>query len=151
MLAFILCNTAVAQIESVMEHYIVTTDDEGQETFTKADKAEPGDIIEYRVTYKNNGETPVDGLLVTGPIPNQTAYINNSAQTAYEHSFEVSIDHGKTWDTVPVKRTRTQADGSEIEVIIPAEQYKRVRWNVKQRLEAKAEQEFSYRVRVLEQ
>lgn len=142
--------TAAAQIESVMQPYIVTTNDKGEEFFATAAEAEPGDVIEYRVTYTNNGQEAVHGLVVTGPIPNQTQYVSNSSVAGATSSFVVSIDDGNTWDTVPVKRTRKKADGTEIEVIIPASEYDKVRWNVKDRLAAGAAQEFKYRVQVNE-
>lgn len=139
---------AQAEVASKLEAYVVYQVADGQERFKRADSAEPGEIIEYRISYENNGDKSVRDLAATGMIPFNTEYVGESDATKVRSDFRVSIDGGVTWDAEPVVRVRTLPDGSSEEVIIPPSEYTHVRWYAKERLGAKEIQEFSYRIRV---
>ena len=40
-----------------------------KETLVKADKAEPGSVIEYHLTYTSNAKTPLSVQQISVPVP----------------------------------------------------------------------------------
>lgn len=129
-----------------------TTNDDGEEeeTFTEATEARPGQVVEYRVMATNEGETtlPAGNVVVTGPVPEGTTYIGDSATTESQVSLTFSADEGQTFSAPPVMITVTNDDGEEEEVEAAPEQYSAVRWTVERALEPGESLEFSYRVTV---
>jgi len=139
---------AHANVESHLTAHRVITDKAGKTEFIAADKANPGDIIEYRMYYQNTGDKTIRGLLATGQIPLNTEFLPASDSTDIRARFKVSIDAGKTWDVEPVKRTRKTATGKTEDYIVPVSQYTHVRWVAKERLSAGEQHEYRYRVKV---
>ena len=74
-LTFLVAGTLSAQtataepLEALLEAYVVTTDDAGEEVLTKANSAKPGDLILYEAVFTNLGETSLIDLAPTVPIP----------------------------------------------------------------------------------
>ncbi|MEZ5449429.1 MAG: hypothetical protein R3E89_10745 [Thiolinea sp.] len=128
-----------------MAAYVVTLDQEGNELLQAATEVEPGQVVEYELTYQNTGDTALKDLVITGPVPSATGYLANSnlAQTAAQ--FLVSIDGGSKFESEPVKRIVTDASGRKIEKIIPPSEYTHVRWIMQQPLAAGETQKFAYR------
>lgn len=54
----------------------------GKEQRVDAADAEPGEVLEYRAEYKNAGKRALGKILVTLPLPEQTAFIEGSAHPA---------------------------------------------------------------------
>ena len=84
---------ALAQTEPVtvkLEAYVVSTitkeDGTTEEQFSEAKEARPGQIVEYRVVVTNiSDETlPASNAIITGPIPDTTTYIADSATPSSE-------------------------------------------------------------------
>jgi len=135
------------QVVGSVEAYIVSKDDKGNEVVERATQAAPGDVMEYRLIFTNNSDSPVKGLKVTDPVPVHTSFVAQSAHTEAEASFMVSIDGGITFEKTPVTRIETQSDGTQKKVIIPPEQYTHLRWDVKDVLDSDGEsQVYAYRV-----
>ena len=129
--------------------FVVSTDDSGQEIVTEADETEPGQVMEFRIVFTNNGEESVRGVQVVDPIPLNTRFVSDSHQADVPASFEVSIDGGESFELEPVTRIETQADGSQKEVVIPPSQYTHVRWLAQEELTSNGGQHsFAYRVTV---
>ena len=146
-LAFAGLAFAKAPVEGRIEAYIVSTNDKGAEITEPAIVAEPGELMEYRLTFVNNGESSVSGLKVIDPIPANTTFVSDSARTKVDAQFEVSIDGGHSFELEPVTRIETQADGSQKKVVIPPAQYTHIRWAVEDALEGEGgEQHYAYRV-----
>lgn len=136
-------------VEGSIEAFLIKTDLDGKEVLETATQAAPGQIMEYRLTFTNHGETAVRGLKVVDPIPTHTTFIGASNFTDAAAVFEVSIDGGKTFETEPVVRYEKQPDGELKQIIIPPERYTHLRWNVEDVLGASgARQQYSYRVLV---
>src|SRR5262245_59587393 len=76
------------------------TKSQGKEVLTPADKAQPGETLEYRALYRNDGAGDAKGLMATLPIPRGTAYVAGTAQPG---RVEASLD-GRTFAPVPLKR-----------------------------------------------
>ncbi|MDB5743496.1 MAG: conserved repeat domain protein [Polaromonas sp.] len=58
----------------------VVKDAKGVEQLMNAPTVMPGDVIEYKVTYKNNSTKAVDGLVADLPIPEGLEYLPKSAK-----------------------------------------------------------------------
>lgn len=134
-------------LTSEMDAYVVEINKKGKEELVKAEKVYPKDKIEYKLTYTNNSEKPLNGLVITGPIPENTFYVADTSNTKIKSNFVVSIDGGKTFESEPVKREIIK-DGKKVEVIIPPEKYTAVRWMPLVPINAKEKQVFAYRIEV---
>jgi uncharacterized repeat protein (TIGR01451 family) len=131
-----------------MSAYLVINDKNGKEDLKKTDSAAPGETIEYVLTYHNTGKQPLSALAVNGPIPSNTKFIQGSNATKVPHEFNVSIDHGKTWDSEPVRRKQKDKDGKEMWVIIPPSRYTNVQWTAKNPINPGETQTFRYRITI---
>lgn len=128
-----------------MAAYIVSLDQAGNEYLQAAAEVEPGQTVEYALTYQNQGKSALKDIVVTGPIPAATAYIGQSAFTQAHAQLQVSIDGGGKFESEPVKRIVINANGKQVEKIIPPTKYTHVRWVMKQPLNAGETQQFAYR------
>ena len=109
---------------------------------------QPGDVIRYTVTGANNGDRPTNNLVVTQPIPRQTAYILNSSNTINSSAtVTYSIDNGKTFVAKPTVKVKL-TDGKVETRPAPAEAYTHVRWKFTSAIAAKSKVAAAYQVRV---
>jgi len=93
--------------------------------------ANPGDIVEYQLAYKNEGDEPATNAVIEDPIPKGTTYLANTASGDAEITF--SSDKGQTF-APPVRLTyevKLPSGAVEKRTATPAE-YTNVRWTVKQ-------------------
>lgn len=89
-------------------------------------QANLGDVIEYQVTYQNNGTTPAKQVMATLPVPaNGMAYIDGSATPA---ALLASLD-GKTYAPAPLKREFVRNGRRQTEAVPPSE-YRFLRWDL---------------------
>jgi uncharacterized repeat protein (TIGR01451 family) len=125
-----------------LETYVVSVVD-GQEQFSRSDTALPGQVVEYRlvVTNQSNTTLPPGTVMITGPVPEGTRYVEGSASpTNDERLTEYSAD-GTNFDEPPLIR---EEGGSR--QVVPAEEYQAVRWTLLVALEPGQEVTFVYRV-----
>ena len=109
---------------------------------------QPGDVIRYTVTGANNGDRPATNLVVTQPIPKQTAYVLNSSSTIKSTAtVTYSIDNGKTFVAKPTVQVKL-ANGKVETRPAPAEVYTHVRWKFTSAIAAKSTVAAAYQVRV---
>ncbi|HEY2029800.1 MAG TPA: hypothetical protein VGH20_11390 [Myxococcales bacterium] len=112
-----------------------------------AQSASPGDVVEYQLVYRNEGDEPATNAVIQDPIPKGTTYLANSANgDGTEITF--SSDKGQTF-APPVKLTydvKLPNGSVEKRTVTPAE-YTNVRWTVKQ-VPAGASGKVVFRVRV---
>jgi uncharacterized repeat protein (TIGR01451 family) len=112
-----------------------------------AQSASPGDVLEYQVAYKNEGDEPATNAVIEDPIPKGTTYLANSAQgEGSEITF--SNDKGQTFAPAVKLTYEVKLPNGSVEkrTATPAE-YTHVRWTVKQ-VPAGASGKVSFRVRV---
>lgn len=138
---------AEGPLSSHMETFLVT-ENEGKETVAATEQASPGDVVEYRLTYRNTGDQPLSGLVITGPVPANTEYLEESADTKVDAAFTVSIDNGTSFLAEPVTREVKDKDGQTTNVTVPPSDYTQVRWQPKGSLAPDTEQQYRYRVKV---
>jgi len=90
------------------------------------ESAEPGDTIQYLVTYSNTGKTPARDVQATLPVPQGgMVYVTD---TATPTAVLASID-GTSYAPMPLMRTVTRA-GKQQQEAIPVSEYRFLRWKL---------------------
>jgi len=115
----------------------------GREVLEPGDQAFPGEVLEYRATYRNAGDAGVKKLAATLPIPDGMQLIAN---TASPRGVLGSLD-GRTFATLPLHHTVKLENGREVRVEVPASEIRFLRWTIAA-LSGNAERSVSARVRV---
>jgi uncharacterized repeat protein (TIGR01451 family) len=104
--------------------YKVVVDADGGESLEAATAIKPGDLVEYQVTYTNDGQGTLRGLRGVLPIPPETAYLTSTATPA---AAEASLD-GERFAPIPLKRPVDRPDGRVDWEVVPASEYRQLRW-----------------------
>jgi len=104
----------------------VVVGEHGAEQLVTTDAVRPGDMVEYRATYTNQGEGPVRGVTATLPIPVDTNYLG---LTATPDGVEASTD-GVNFSPIPLMRKAIGKDGRERWEPVPASEYRALRWQI---------------------
>jgi uncharacterized repeat protein (TIGR01451 family) len=131
---------------SIEAFRVITT--ENGEDFLPADKANPNDVIEYRLTYKNTGEQPVRNIHITDPIPTGTRYVTQSATAPGSGHVKFSIDGGKSYNAWPVMIKHLNADGTEVEIEATPDMVTHIRWVVTDTFRPEREITVTYRTTI---
>jgi uncharacterized repeat protein (TIGR01451 family) len=116
---------------------------EGKEVTEPVEAAKPGDVIEYVAEYSNKGTKPLGAVMAIIPIPLGTEYLPD---TAKPNAAFASLQ-GDKYEAVPLKRKVKQADGKEVEQLVPYSEYRFVRWSVGD-MPAGKSQKYSLRVKL---
>lgn len=116
---------------------------DGKEVLQMADRAMPGEVIQYDAVYKNQSTTGVRNLVPTLPIPRGLEYIPDSARPA---PAKASLD-GKVFEPLPLKRKVTLPSGETVEQPVPASEIRALRWEIGD-LDAGAAAQISARARL---
>jgi uncharacterized repeat protein (TIGR01451 family) len=98
----------------------------GAEQKQPADKAKPGEIIEYVAEYRNTAKTSVSNVAATLPIPPGMEYVPDTAEPA---QVMASTD-GHNYAPVPLKRSVHGEDGKIVEQLVPLSEYRSLRWKL---------------------
>jgi len=117
---------APTQVEAKLAAMKITKGADGKESATPATNAKPGEVLEYRTTYTNNGKDRVTKVEATLPVPAGLEYLPGTASPA---GALASLD-GKTYQQIPLKRKVKQADGKIVEQEVPPGEYRSLRWNL---------------------
>jgi uncharacterized repeat protein (TIGR01451 family) len=118
--------TAHATVQVRLTAHRIMKDAKGAETFQVAEQIKPGETVEYRAVYHNEGEAGVEKLIATLPIPAGTEFVAGTASPA---GALASLD-GKTYSAMPLKRKVRLSDGREVERDVPAAEYRFLRWTL---------------------
>lgn len=97
-----------------------------RESLVPAEKARPGEVLQYRAIYRNDGTTAVRQVMATLPIPAGLEYLPRTAAPAV---VQASLD-GKSFANVPLMRRERTADGREVMLEVPASEYRFLRWSL---------------------
>ena len=139
---------AADPITGTIEARKVVVGEKGEELFMPANEVRPQDVIEYRLTYANNGGAAVHNISITDPVPAGVQYVAKTARNEKVHRVEFSIDSGKTFHAWPVKVTKKSADGKETTVDATPDMVTHIRWTLTGDLKPESEITFSYRAKV---
>jgi uncharacterized repeat protein (TIGR01451 family) len=104
----------------------VTQGADGKETLQSAERAFPGEVVQYDALYLNKSRKALSDIEPTLPIPRGMTYVPDSAKPA---AMMASLD-GKTFEPIPIKRKVTLPDGTVEEREVPPTQYRALRWFV---------------------
>ena len=104
----------------------VTKDAEGKEQLKPADRAMPGEVVQYDALYKNTSSAGVRNLAPTLPIPPGLEFL---PETVNPMPAFASVD-GRTFAPFPLVRKVTKPDGTVEEQAVPASEYRALRWTV---------------------
>jgi uncharacterized repeat protein (TIGR01451 family) len=139
---------AAEPVSISLEIYVVSqiTRDDGtrEERFAEATEARPGQTVEYRLFVRNvSQETlPAGIVVVTGPVPEGTQYVPNSATPSSDDVLtEFSADGAGTFSEPPVIVTR-----DDTRSVADPTAYDTIRWTVLVDLEPDQEIPLVYRV-----
>ena len=142
-LASAFATPARCEVQVELTAHRIVKDAQGHEQLASGDHAKPGELIEYRAIYRNDGSAGVRKLVATLPIPQGMEYI---AATAAPTAALASRD-GKTFAAMPLKRTVKLSDGRSVVREVPLSEYRALRWTLGE-LPAKADRTVRARVRV---
>lgn len=134
---------ASSVVEANLSASKVTLSADGKEVLSVADKVAPGDLLEYKTLYKNNGKSTIKSLMATLPIPAGMTYV---AGTAKPSGAQASLD-GKSFAAIPLKRMVKKPDGKMEEQLVPLLEYRALRWSLGE-LSANAKVTISARIKV---
>jgi uncharacterized repeat protein (TIGR01451 family) len=119
---------SIAQLREVVEQ----KDGARATRLVPARSVAPGDVVEYVITYRNEGDAPATDAVVEDPIPSGTVYLAGSARgEGAEIAF--SSDGGKTFAPAAklTREVRLPSGAVETRVVTP-DRYTHVRFTVKQ-------------------
>lgn len=103
---------------------VVLTD--GKESFVKADKAGPGDVIQYEAVYRNDGKAQAKNVVATVPIPQGMTLVADSARPTAEQA----TTDGKNFSPVPLMREVKNEAGVMEKQPVPLSEYRALRWTL---------------------
>jgi uncharacterized repeat protein (TIGR01451 family) len=98
---------------------------------------QPGDVLRYIVTAKNNGELPVKNLTINQRVPKGMVYVLKSASASNQAKITYSIDGGRNFVETPTVKVKL-ANGKVETKPAPATAYTHIRWNFGTSVAAKA-------------
>ncbi len=110
-------------LNAVLSQFKVLKDANGKEQLTEANSVRPGDVIEYRVVYTNNGDRPIVGLTADLPIPDGLEYLPRSAKPGADR-VRAATRNG-VFAAEPLLRT---VNGRAEPV--PYDEYRQLRWTL---------------------
>lgn len=122
---------------------------QGGKTITKRiplDKANPGDVVIYTITYSNVGKGPVLDAVIVDPIPKGVRYMTNTAE-GKDAEILYSTDNGRTWQTEPME-TFKKPDGSLEKKQISTDRYTHIKWMIKKPVSSGQSGRVSFKVTV---
>ncbi|MAB67871.1 MAG: hypothetical protein CL662_13620 [Bacteroidetes bacterium] len=116
------------ELSSVLKAFKITLGADGNEVATEVTEVKPGDIIEYRLTYQNETDGSLTQITPVLPIPLEMFYLDNSASP--ELSGASVSPTANDFRQPPLTRQVTLPDGSQVNRVIPAQEYRRIQWLV---------------------
>jgi uncharacterized repeat protein (TIGR01451 family) len=117
------------------------------ESFEKASRAQPGEIVEYRLKAVNSGSAAISNLNVDLPVPRETAYLDGTASGPNNATLLASFDAKRSFGPLPLKR-KIIKDGKTNEEVVKANEFTNLRWAIKGAISAGQTLEFKARVKV---
>jgi len=139
-------NPVSVNLEIYVVSEVTAADGSVSERFEQADSARPGQAVEYRLLVTNQDDItlPEGTVVVTGPIPESTTFIANSATPSSANVLtEYSLD-GSTFSEPPL--FTNDANGEQI-TALPSS-YRAVRWTLLTPFEPSEQTTLVYRVTV---
>ena len=100
---------------------------DGKEVLAEAREIKPGDLLEYRAVYRNQGKQAARDVMAVLPVPaNSLSYVPASAGP---QRVWASLD-GRTFEVAPLMRVVTLPNGKRESRPVPASEYRYLRWDL---------------------
>lgn len=119
----------------------IVVGENGKEAQTPAALVQPGDTLQYTALYRNQGQTTINDVVASLPVPQ-----GMQLMPARASELQASVD-GKTFARLPLMRRVQQPDGRWADVPVPLAEIRYVRWPARS-LAAGEQWSASLRVRV---
>jgi uncharacterized repeat protein (TIGR01451 family) len=120
---------------------------DGQEVTKQVETTtiEPGQELEYKINFVNEGDEPATSVIVNNPIASETLYVPNSATG---EAIEFSADGGSTFhvDGEVIYQAKVFGGGTE-QRTANADRYTNIRWVIGQ-IEPGQSGELTFKVKV---
>ncbi len=113
-------------VTTELTHRKVSIAANGKELLSSADKALPGDVIEYKTVYRNKGKKLLKSFVANLPVPKGMEFVPGSARPT---EVLATVD-GTSYAPVPLKKKVKLANGKEELKEIPPAEYRALRWNL---------------------
>lgn len=119
---------------TVLKEVVVTQEDGTEKaTLMEVTATSPGDTLVYRIEYANLGDEAAKKPRIVDPIPPGTALLPGN-WSADGTDLTVSADGGETFESYPIRRQVTLADGTRVQKEIDHELYTHLQWAVREPL-----------------
>ena len=115
-------------VSSELKVFKITIDASGDEMALEVSETQPGDTLEYRLTYTNNTAEAISNLVPTLPIPEGMQFIPNSASPEINKASTSMLEND--FAPIPLTRTVMTDDGEQITKEISESEYRRLQWTV---------------------
>ena len=99
---------------------------DGQEKLLPAERAFPGEVVQYDALYFNKSLKALQNVSPTLPIPNGMVFVPESAKPV---PAEASLD-GRKFELIPIKRKVTLPNGEVAEKEVSPTEYRALRWHL---------------------
>lgn len=110
-----------------LEVHLVQVDTNGREVLRPANQASPGDILEYKVTCKNQGDSIARDVRATLPVPVKgLLFLEKQSEVK---NIQASVD-GNRFASLPLQKYITTPDGFIKTTVVDPIDYRFLRWNV---------------------
>lgn len=110
-----------------LEQFKVVKNADGREVLSDAKTVKPGEVIEYRASYTNQDQQPVQGLQATLPIPSSMHYLPKSAKPA--GTMVQAATAAGNYGSEPLMQ-QANVNGVRKTEPVPYSQYRSLRWDV---------------------
>jgi uncharacterized repeat protein (TIGR01451 family) len=141
-------SSAKLDLKTMAEKEVKVTK-EGKSTTKRIplDKASPGNIVVYTITYSNVGKGPILDAKIVDPVPAGVRYIADTAE-GKDAEITFSIDNGRTWLKPPVMIEFRKPDGSLEKKTAPPDMYTHIKWAIKRPVAPGQSGQVSFKVTV---
>ena len=119
---------ATSPLNVQLTQFKVGQDRDGRPVLTEAAQIAPGDLLEYKATYSNQGTEPLAVIAVL-PVPQSMEYVPNSALHAAGFRHEVA-QQDQRFAAEPLKFKVPGADNSQPVALVPYANYRFVQWDL---------------------
>ena len=111
-----------------LKQFKVIKDDLGDVKFVDASVVVPGDVIEYRAVYFNQGSSALP-VVATLPIPASLEYLKDSASSDSKLAHTVALKDSQ-FSKEPLMQKVITASGVTVSQPLPYATYRYVRWDL---------------------
>lgn len=107
--------------------YQVKSNPDGKEILTPAERAKPGDVLEYQAVYRNSGKKPATSVRASLPIPAGNAVL--AVDSPRPANLLASTD-GSRFAPFPLMRWIMLPNGQREQRPVAAAEYRTLRWEL---------------------